>query len=244
MTEAVATLSHHAGAELIGRQDLRALSTPPATDTHVPIAHSRVVEVLMENLAFRHLDVVKDEYAVTPDGMRMFGAMTLDVEQSGTRVALGLRNSHDKSFSLALTVGFRVFICDNLAFMGDFQAVIRKKHTKNFDLEETLSIAVDKMQRGFAPIGRQIDVWKGYDLADADAKGIIYDAFIGDQLEAPKHLAKSVHAFYFDPKYEEFQSRTLWSLQNSFTSAFRELDPIPRMRATAKLGEFFNQFGH
>jgi serine/threonine protein kinase len=58
------------------------------------------------------------------------------------------------------------------------------------------------------------------------------------KLEAPKHLARSVHDLYFEPKYEEFQPRTIWSLSNAFTSAFKELDPIPQFKATAKLGEF------
>jgi hypothetical protein len=30
----------------------------------------------------------------------------------------------------------------------------------------------------------------------------------------------------------------MWSLSNSFTSAFKELNPIPHFKATAKLGEF------
>ncbi len=30
----------------------------------------------------------------------------------------------------------------------------------------------------------------------------------------------------------------MWSLSNAFTSAFKELDPIPQFKATAKLGEF------
>jgi hypothetical protein len=47
-----------------------------------------------------------------------------------------------------------------------------------------------------------------------------------------------VHDLYFEPKYEEFEPRTIWSLSNAFTSAFKELDPIPQFRATAKLGEF------
>jgi hypothetical protein len=47
-----------------------------------------------------------------------------------------------------------------------------------------------------------------------------------------------VHDLYFEPKYEEFRPRTIWSLSNAFTSAFKELDPIPQFKATAKLGEF------
>jgi hypothetical protein len=41
-----------------------------------------------------------------------------------------------------------------------------------------------------------------------------------------------------EPKYEEFRSRTIWSLSTAFTSAFKELDPIPQFKATAKVGEF------
>jgi hypothetical protein len=40
---------------------------------------------------------------------------------------LGLRNSHDKSFPIGIAIGNRVFVCDNLAFIGDH--VIRRKHT-------------------------------------------------------------------------------------------------------------------
>jgi len=69
-------------------------------------------------------------------------------------------------------------------------------------------------------------------------KGGDLEAFVEGRLEAPKHLARTVHDLYFEPKYEEFRSGTIWSLSNAFTSAFKELDPIPQFKATAKLGEF------
>jgi hypothetical protein len=55
--------------------------------------------------------------------------------------------------------------------------------------------------------------------------------------QAPKHPAQTVHDLYFEPKYEEFRPRTVWSLSNAFTSAFKQLEPIPQFKATAKLGE-------
>jgi hypothetical protein len=67
---------------------------------------------------------------------------------------------------------------------------------------------------------------------------IIYEAFIQSELEVPKHLARRVHDNYFEPQYDEFRSRTMWSLSNAFTSAFKELDPVPQFRVTAKLGEY------
>jgi hypothetical protein len=66
----------------------------------------------------------------------------------------------------------------------------------------------------------------------------IYEAFVERKLEAPKHLARTVHDRYFEPEYEEFRSRTIWSLSNAFRSAFKELEPIPQFKATAELGEF------
>jgi hypothetical protein len=50
-----------------------------------------------------------------------------------------------------------------------------------------------------------------------------------------------VHRLYFEPEYPEFSARTMWSLSNAFTSAFKKLDPIPPFKATAKPGELMNQ---
>ena len=94
------------------------------------------------------------------------------------------------------------------------------------------------MQRNFEPMRKQVESWQRCELADVTAKVVIYEAFVEGKLEAPKHLARTVHDLYFEPKYDEFQSRTIWSLSNAFTSAFKELEPIPQFKATAKLGEF------
>jgi hypothetical protein len=85
---------------------------------------------------------------------------------------------------------------------------------------------------------KQVEAWQRIELTDVTAKVVIYEAFVEARLEAPKHLARTVHELYFELKYEEFRPRTIWSLSNAFTSACKELDPIPQFRATAKLGEF------
>ena len=85
---------------------------------------------------------------------------------------------------------------------------------------------------------QQVETWRQSQLSDITAKLLIYRAFIESGLEVPKHLAKPVHDLYFSPQHEEFQPRTLWSLSNAFTSAFKELEPIPQPKATAKLAGF------
>jgi hypothetical protein len=236
----VSGLIAHRGADYLGRQDLLALATPEPTATHVPIPHATFVEKLVQTLGFRNLEVVADQYAVTPDGMRMFGVLVLNIERDGVRVSIGIRNAHDKSMALGIATGYRVIVCDNMAFHGDYQTLTRK-HSKNLVLEDELAVAVDRMQRHFDPMLRRVDAWRAYSLPDATAKLVIYRAFIEEELDVAKHLARDVHAHYFEPAYDEFKPRTLWSLSNAFTSAFKELDPVPRFRATAKLAPFIGQ---
>jgi hypothetical protein len=68
-----------------------------------------------------------------------------------------------------------------------------------------------------------------------------YRAFIDGKLDAPRSLLPEVDRLYFEPQYEEFAARTMWSLSNAFTSVFKKLDPVPQFKATAKLGEFLSQ---
>ncbi len=88
---------------------------------------------------------------------------------------------------------------------------------------------------------RQVQAWQSQQLSTAAAKLTIYRAFVEGELEAPKQLARRLHDLYFSPSHEEFQSRTMWSLSNAFTSAFKELGPIPQFKATARLGAFLGQ---
>jgi hypothetical protein len=120
---------------------------------------------------------------------------------------------------------------------GAFTPVLAK-HSKSFSLIDCISVRVDRMQRNFEPMRKQVEAWQQSELTDVTAKVVIYEAFVEGRLEAPKHLARTVHDLYFEPRYEEFRSRTIWSLSNAFTSAFKKLEPIPQFRATAKLGEF------
>jgi Domain of unknown function (DUF932) len=110
----------------------------------------------------------------------------------GCRFSIGLRNSHDKSMRLAMTCGYRVFVCSNMAFAGDFTPVLAK-HSKSFSLIDCVSVGVDRMQRNFEPMRKQVEAWQKCELTDVTAKVVIYEAFVEGKLEVPKHLARAVH---------------------------------------------------
>jgi len=221
----------------IGLEELSLVPCPLGTSTHRPIPHHEVVQALVETLGFRHIGVHNMEFAVDRTGNKMFGLMELDQGFTGARFALGIRNSHDKSMRLALTVGYRVMVCQNMAFHGDFEPLLAK-HSKHFNLLQALAYGVDQMQRNFEPMVKAVEVWRNSQLSDVSAKLLIYEAFIEGALEAPRHMDRIVHDHYFNPQHDDFQPRTMWSLSNAFTSAFKELEPVPQFRATNALAGF------
>jgi hypothetical protein len=185
--------------------------------------------------------VLDVRFFATPDGAKMFGALDLDQEFGGCRFSIGVRNSNDKSLRLAMTCGYRVFVCDNLAFQGDFSPVLAK-HSSSVNLIDLISVGVDKVQRHFEPLIRQVGEWKSVALEDRDARNIIYEAFIDGKLDIPMKLINGVHQAYFEPQHEEFKERNLWSLSNGFTEAFKALQPLQQFRATAQLSPFIDHF--
>jgi hypothetical protein len=157
------------GLSKIGRPELAQIPVPEATSTHKPVPHHTIVEALVETLSFRHIGVVQEEYAVSPDGAKMFGVLDLETQMEGCRFSIGIRNSHDKSIRLGLTAGLRVFVCSNMAFSGDFTPVLAK-HTKSFNLVDTLSVGVDRIQRNFEPLQRQVETWRKTQITDETAE--------------------------------------------------------------------------
>ena len=104
-----------------------------------------------------------------------------------------------------------------------------------------MAIGVDRMQRNFEPMRQHIEEWRGLQITHETAKLVIYRAFVEGEFEVPRQLARTVHENYFNPKFPDFAPRTMWSLENAFTSALKILDPIPQFKATAKLGAFLGR---
>src|SRR5689334_19516173 len=74
------------GLSKIGRPELAQIAVPEATSTHKPVPHHTIVEALVETLSFRHIGVVQEEYAVSPDGAKMFGVLDLETQMEGCRL--------------------------------------------------------------------------------------------------------------------------------------------------------------
>jgi hypothetical protein len=59
------------------------------------------------------------------------------------------------------------------------------------ELIDCISVGVDRMQRNFEPIRKQVEAWQRSELADVTAKVVIYKAFVEGRLGCVLQLVES-----------------------------------------------------
>lgn len=230
------TLMACKGTKRITRQELSLIPTPPATDTFKPISHATLINEVEKSLSYRHISIESMDIAVSNDGMKLFSLLVLNADHEGVRFAIGLRNANDRSMRVGLVAGYQVTVCSNMMFRGEFHPMLAK-HSKNFDLIESVSMGIDRIQRQWDPLKDAIEFKRNYKLNGVEAQALIYRAFMQEKF--PVKLMRTVHSeFFIKPSYDEFKEPTVFSLENAFTTAFKALKPEQQYRSTTKLGKF------
>lgn len=206
----------HAGAQAVDYDALKALQVPEATDTHVPIAHSAVVDMVKYALGYYHHEIVGEDYGVTPDGARFFGVLSLKSEYGDYTDTVGLRNSHDKRFPIGISFGSRVFVCDNLAFSGDH--VIRRKHTPNAkrDLPGLVAEVVEPLADQRREQFEMFEVYRNTPLTAPEVHDAVIRLYKAEIITVTR--IADVLAAYEQPPHE-WGGETAWRLFNAATYA-------------------------
>ena len=77
---------------------------------------------------------------------------------------------------------------------GVFTPVLAR-HSKSFSLINCISVGVDRMQRNFEPMRKQVAGWQRSELMDVTAKVVIYEAFVEGRRKLPNILPASCMTF-------------------------------------------------
>lgn len=237
------------------RTELATLPVPQATSTHKPVPHIELIRGIEFALGEQQISITNEKFSVNREGNAMFGVMDLagitGMSLEGFGAALGLRTANDRTMSIQLGVGAKVFICDNLAFHADMIA-LRKKHTSGLDLISNLRDAVRRFIEKFWVMSKQFDDLKSTVITDDQARVRIYDAFAKEIL-APRYFP-AVHQAYFgtvdttvesaaagaqvvpfDPQFKG----TVWALHNAFTWALKSASLPVQQAVTQRLATEF-----
>jgi hypothetical protein len=206
----------HAGANPVSYNELRGVQTPEATESHLPVPHHEIVELMRFTLGFHGHEIAEEHHGITADGMRYFGVLCLRSPYGDYTDMLGLRNSHDKSLPIGIAFGSRVFVCDNLAFSADH--VIRRKHTARAK-RELPALLADIIQ----PLGAQrlaqnqkLLGYQNASLTDEAADHAVLTMYRKDIIGLQR-IADVLKAY--DEPPHDWGGRTAWRLFNAATFA-------------------------
>lgn len=250
MTEATATLSTH---NRTTEEHVRMIKAPEGTDTWVPIPHGQLIDEV--DMALHEMGLQIDphsrQFGLPRDGGQMFGVYHLlnhdsqMIDQSGKplySLALGLRNSIDKSLSAAVCFGSRVFVCDNLAMSGE--ETIARKHTKFIlrDLPVLVREALGKFQLFKTYQDKLFMNLSQTFIEQKQVHDVICKAMRADAIPAtwiPRVLNE-----WDNPSHGEFRMRTAWSLFNAVTEVMKPTfakNPLVGSERTILLTQLFQQ---
>jgi len=100
----------HRGGWEATKADLAAVPVPSETDSYVPVPHGRFVEEVELHVPRFGLTITDARYALARDGLQMFGVLTCTNggNHPDYALAIGLRNSYDRSLSAGLIAGSRL----------------------------------------------------------------------------------------------------------------------------------------
>jgi hypothetical protein len=167
-------------------------------------------------LGFYGHEIAEEAHAVTEDGSRYFGLLSLRSPYGNYTDTVGLRNSHDKSFPIGIAFGSCVFVCDNLAFIGDH--IIKRKHTVKAkrELPGLVTDIVRPLQNQRVAQNQKLLAYQAAPLTDAAADHAILTMFRQDIIGVQR-IADVVEQW--ERPAHDWGNKTAWRLFNAATFA-------------------------
>ena len=210
------TLCLHTGGAALSYDELRHVPTPEPTESHMPLAHHELVEMVRFTLQYHGHEIVEEHHATSHEGMRYFGVMTLRSAYGDYGDIVGLRNSNDRTFPIGLAFGSRVFVCDNLAFIGD--NVIKRKHTikSKREMPTLLAELVAPLQAQRLAQNTKLLTYQNTAINDAQADHAILSMY-REGVFGVTRIADVVEQF--ERPLHDWGGRTAWRLFNAATFA-------------------------
>lgn len=231
-------LVHRGGWEAT-KVDLAAVPVPEETDSYFPVPYGRFVEEVELHVPRFGLTITDARFALARDGLQMFGVLTCanGASHPDYALAIGLRNSYDRSLSVGLVAGSRVFCCDNLAFSGEVGAA--RKHTANVfrDLPDLIYRMLSQVSSMQSRIHAEIGAMKARTLSTETADHLLVEAVRRNVLPA-SHLPRVIEAWE-QPVHDAFAPRTAWSLYNAFTEIAKSRSARVQVDMSLRLASTF-----
>lgn len=224
------------GKNRVSEEEVLAVPDVPFTKTFHPIHHREIIKAVKLSLGAFGLDIVKSEYVLSAEGMKMFSVWDLSQGNSEMCWSLGVRNSLDRSLAFGITCGSRVFLCENLAFSGEY--ITFRRHTSGLDADELAFLAYRAL-RTMIPKLHAFERWheglKQYLLPKADMRVLL--------VEIMEHSIIPVTKFHdFNSLFAKVYDDSLWGFHESATDILRNSNLMHLPKKNLLLNGVINRY--
>ena len=195
-----------------------------ATETFTPLAHGTVLDAIESALGKSGLQLARNDqgelersFTIVDKGAKMYATLPLTNHiDDESQLMIGIVNSWNKSLSLRLGFGSRVFVCTNGCFFAE--KVVGRKHTPNIlrDLPDLLTMALAQTATYIEGQRKFFERLRTATLTDKDVNDFVVRSAMDREVITVGEIADVV-AEWRTPRYEEFAPRTAWSLHNAYT---------------------------
>lgn len=211
----------HCGGRAVTREQAEAVPVPAWTHSYRVVSYAAAIDAVHNAARVMGREITAESYGLGRDGNHLFALITLAGESSEYGLSIGLRQSYDKSLSLGIAIGARVFVCDNLAFSGNSVRYVRKNTLNAYpDFMSVLHAQAGKANYHYQSLESDIAILKaipcsidrGYELLGlALGKGVLTTT-----------QANVAFADWTTPRHEEFSDRNLWGWYNACTEGLKK----------------------
>lgn len=216
--------------------DVRMVPVPETTRSYTPMPHGDLIDTITTQLS-HHLPqyhIVNKQYGLAREGQQLFGLMTLkkndydvvdaEIVEDSLDISIGFRNSYDKSMSVGIVGGAKVFICDNMMMSSD-AVKFMKRHTKNVlkEFDYMLWTNLPELQHQFVSLKQAKAALEEVEIEHEQGYEFLGRMF-GNKLLTPVQLSSAVEDWR-TPSFQAFKPRTAWSLYNAATWGLKKGSP-------------------
>jgi hypothetical protein len=212
----------------VGRTELGRFTPPEDTATHHPVPYvelaNQVVEVAKTMIVPHGYELTGDNYEVREDGSQMFGTLVWsDGSRTDMGLAVGIRNSYDKSIAAGLCMGASVFVCSNMMFNGDITVMRKNTGDSIEDMRKSILLAMYDCQSLYGDITHRLDAYKEIQLNTAKVEHVFGRAFC-QKILAPQQLTEAWREWNA-PTHEELGGNTVFSLYQAMNTPLKKCNP-------------------
>lgn len=214
-----ATLVAHAGGNHATYAEVCSVPIPQYTRTHRPVTYQAAIEQVIDNLE-RWYGPVEARFALAHNGSQLFATFAVKVDSDLHAMAIGMRQSYDKSLAFGLVAGSSVFVCDNLAFNGEIRQIRKNTTYSAYDVSRLIASIVDVAHDAYSQIDSDYGRWCQIAVPQREAF-----AQLGTMRGQGLLTARQFEVALGDvqkPRHAEFAEPTAFSLFNAVTEGLKK----------------------